>query len=189
MENMLEPSDWFVVQVKPRHEKSVSASFEYRGFQPFLPLYLARNKWSDRTRDVQLPLFPGYVFCKFNPARRTPILSTPGVFDIVRCGRDPVPVDPTEISALQKLMRSGLLAQPWPHIEVGQPVEIEDGPLAGCQGVVVEIKKEVKLVLSVTLLHRSVLVELDREWVKRISPRPFGVHLPSENRFAQHEPA
>ena len=188
MEKTLEPSDWFVVQVKPRHEKAVSANFEYRGLEPFLPLYLARNKWSDRTREVQLPLFPGYVFCKFNPIRRTPILSTPGVFDIVRCGRDPVPVAPEEMSALQQLMRSGIPSQPWPHVEVGQPVEIEDGPLAGCQGVVVEIKKQVRLVLSVTLLHRAVLVELDREWVKRIPPRPF-TPFPPESRFSQQKPA
>jgi len=141
--------------------------------EPFLPLYAARRRWSDRIRELQLPLFPGYVFCRFNPHSRTPVLSTPGVFGIVRFGQNLAGVDPHEISSLQHLMRSGLIAEPWPNLEVGEPVEIDDGPLAGCKGLIIEIKKRPRLVLSVTLLRRAVLVELDRQWVRRVPSRSF----------------
>lgn len=178
--------DWFVVKVKPRHEKAVSAMFEGRGLDSFLPLYLARNKWSDRIREVQLPLFPGYVFCRFDPHRRTPVLSVPGVSGIVQFGLDPAAVATEEIESLKCLMRSGLQIEPWPRVEIGELVEVNDGPLTGCKGVVVEIKKKLRLVLSVTLLHRSVLIELDREWVGRVSPRRFPLPStsPLESGFA-----
>src|ERR1041385_4995372 len=160
MENIIDSQGWFAVQVKPRHEKSVSSLLAYKGMEQFLPLYVARNRWRDRMQDVQLPLFPGYVFCKFNPSQRTPILSTPGVFGVVRFGRDLAAIDPAEIDSLQCLMRSGLSVEPWPRVEIGQVVDIEAGPLAGCKGLGGGIKKRLRLVLSVTLLHRSVFVEL-----------------------------
>jgi len=160
--------------------------FQYKGLDAFLPLYLARNKWSDRIREVQLPLFPGYVFCRFEPNRRTPVLSTPGVFGIVQFGRDPAAVAPSEIESLQHLMRSGLMVEPWPRVEIGQLVEVNNGPITGCRGVVVEIKKKLRLVLSITLLHRSVLVELDREWVGCVSPRRFPTSSQTHGAFAQH---
>src|SRR5579871_3160466 len=116
----LSDSAWFAVQVKPRHEKSVNTILGLKGMEPFLPLYSARHRWSDRTRNIELPLFPGYVFCRFNSHIRTPVLSTPGVFGIVRCGRDLACVDSQEISALQRLMQSGLIAEPWPQLEVGE---------------------------------------------------------------------
>jgi transcription antitermination factor NusG len=160
---------WFAVKVKPKHEKSVSKILEYKGLEAFLPLFQARRRWSDRIRELQLPLFPGYVFSRFNPSRPAPILSTPGVYDVVRFGRTLAALDPLEITALQNLISSGLPSEPWPHLELGQVVEIEDGPLKGCKGVVVEFKKLPRLVLSVTLLRRSVLVELDRNWVRSIT--------------------
>lgn len=171
MEHSLSEAAWFAVQVKPRHEKCVSTIFESKGLEPFLPLYSSRRRWSDRIRESQLPFFPGYVFCRFNPHRRAPVLSTPGVYSIVRFGNDLACVDPQEISALQLLMRSGLVAEPWPHLEVGEPVEVNDGPLAGCKGSVIEVKNQTRLVLWVTLLRRAILVELDRQWVKRPSSR------------------
>jgi transcription antitermination factor NusG len=162
-------TEWFAVQVKPKHERNVSTLLEYKGLEAFSPLYQARRRWSDRVRVSPLPLFPGYVFCKFNPSQLAPILSTPGIYDIVRFGRTLAALDCDEMVALQNLMRSGLPSEPWPRLEVGQLVEIEDGPLTGCRGVIVEFKKLPRLVLSVTLLSRSVLVELDRNWIKSVS--------------------
>lgn len=162
---------WYAVRVKPRHEKRVSEIFGYKQIEPLLPLYRARNRWSDRMKEVELPLFPGYVFCKLDPMFRVPVLSTPGVIDIVRFGKEPAVIDAVEVAALKRLMASGLAPEPWPHLVPGERVEIDDGPLAGCAGVIIEVKKRLRLVLSVTLLHRSVLVELDRSWVTRI-PQP-----------------
>ena len=171
MEIVSESAQWFAVQVKPRHEKAVSAILSYKGLQPFLPLHRARRKWSDRIQEVHLPLFPGYVFCKFDPSRRTPVLSTAGVYGAVRYGRELAPIDPEEINALQRLMKAGVPSEPWPLLEVGQEIEIDAGPLQGCRGILVEVRKRPRLVLSVSLLQRAVLVELDEDWVRQVKPR------------------
>ena len=158
--------EWFAVQTKPRHEKSAGRILELKGLECFLPLYRERRQWTDRSKESDFPLFPGYIFCRFDPATRVPVLSTPGVFDIVRSGREYAPVDRCEIEALQQLIRSGLPSEPWPRIELGESVIIERGPLSGCRGVLVEIRKQARFLLSVTLLGRSVSVEVDQSWVK-----------------------
>ena len=159
-------SSWFALFVRPNHEKSVSCFLAQKGIDQLLPLHRVRKRWSDRYKEVELPLFPGYVFGCFDPDSRVPVLNTPGVIDIVRNGRDLAAVDSSEIQALQALMQAGVPCQPWPYLEPGQLVEIESGPLAGLNGTVISVKKELRLVLSVKLLHRSVMAELDRDWVR-----------------------
>lgn len=168
MLEMKPKSSWFALFVRPNHEKNVSHVLEQKGIENLLPLYRVRKKWSDRYKEVEVPLFPGYVFGSFDPTRRVPVLNTPGVIDIVRNGPDLAPINPSEIAALQTLMKSGVPCQPWPYLEPGQQVEIESGPLAGLTGTVISIKTELRLVLSVQMLHRSVMAELDRDWVRPV---------------------
>jgi len=165
-------TNWYAVRVKPRHEKSVARVFEYHGYQKLLPLYRIRRKWSDRIKEVELPLFPCYVFCNFDPKVKVPILNSPGVVDIVRFGPDLVAVDPDEIHALQRVVDSKLPCEPWQALQKGQLVTIDDGPLVGLSGRVIEIKNRLRLVLSVTLIQRTVLVELDGSRVRVIPERP-----------------
>ena len=96
------------------------------------------------------------------------ILSTPGVIQIVGCNRMPIPVDESEIQAIQTLVASGLPNQPWPFLEVGDPVRIDNGPFRGLEGMLIEFKGSHRLVLSITLLHRSVAVEIDSVSVKSL---------------------
>jgi transcriptional antiterminator NusG len=161
--------EWFAVHTKPRHEKAVSKILEFKGLEAFLPSYRARRQWSDRTNQLDLPLFPGYTFCQLDLAARVKVLETPGVFEIVRFGREYAPVNRNEIESLQRLMRSGLQCEPWPRIEIGESVVIDRGPLSGCGGVLVEIRKQIRLLLFVTILGRAVSVEVDRRWVKPAS--------------------
>ena len=112
-----------------------------------------------------MPLFPGYLFCRMNPHNRLPVLQTPGVIQIVGVGKSPIPVEEEEIAAIQRAEKSGLSVMPWPYLKVGHVARIEDGPLSGLTGIVVKIKSGLKLVLSVTLLQRSVAVEVDRHWL------------------------
>ena len=157
---------WFALTVAPRKEKSTAQSLRQAGLEEFLPLYSIRRKWSDRIKKIDKPLFPGYVFCRFESRLRTSVMKTPGVVSVVRFGRnpDPEPVDETEIEALQAVCRSGLAATPWPMPKVGSMVLLREGPLKGLEGVFVEDKKT-RLVLSLTLLQRAVAVEIDREWI------------------------
>jgi transcription antitermination factor NusG len=170
-----EGTAWYALRVMPRHEKTVSQVLRSRNFEEFVPLYTARHRWADRYKTVQLPLFAGYAFCRFDVDQRSVVLQTPGVIEIVRCGKTPSEIPLTEIAALQQLMQSGLMCEPWPYLEVGERVQICGGPLSGLVGLVAEIRRTARLVLSVTLLQRSVMVELDRDWVRpeRRSPLPL----------------
>jgi transcription antitermination factor NusG len=161
---------WYAVRVRSKFERVVSTALSGKGYDEYLPLYRSRRKWSDRSKDLDLPLFPGYLFCRLDVQIRLPILTTPGVISIVGIGKVPVAIPDREIDAVQALVRSGLHLQPWPQLVVGSRVVIEQGPLKGLEGVAMDVKKKYRLFVSVPLLQRSVSVEIDREWVRPISP-------------------
>jgi transcription antitermination factor NusG len=170
---------WFALRVKSSTEKVVSVIARNKGFEEFLPLYQSRRRWSDRYKTVELPLFPGYVFCRLNPEFRLPLLTIPGVMSFVGIGKIPVPIDDAEIAAIQAAMRTGLSAEPYPFLEVGQRVRVAEGPLAGLEGLLVEVRKQQRLAVSVTMLKRSIAVEIDRHWVRPLdaSGREVSVQL------------
>ena len=172
---------WFAVQVKSHSEKLVATVLQHKGVEEFFPSYRSRRRWSDRSKTVEMPLFPGYVFCRLDPQYRLPVLITPGVVQFVDIGRFPVPIDDAEIGSIQSAVRSGVQAEPWPFLDVGQRVRVEDGPLTGLEGILVEVRKRHRIVLSVTLLRRSVAVEVEHEWV-----RPL--HLVQGNGSIGREP-
>src|SRR6266849_3946189 len=160
---------WFALQVRSRYESFVAAHLSGKGYEWFLPLYKSRRRWSDRFVETEQPLFPGYVFCRLNPLDRLPILMIPGVSLIVGVGKTPVAIDETEIAAIQAAVKSGLPSQPWPFARIGQRVRIEHGPLCGLEGVLTNFKGRHRLVLSVTLLQRSIAVQIEEAWVTPIS--------------------
>jgi transcription antitermination factor NusG len=161
---------WFALQVRSRYE-SVAATFLHgKGYEWFLPTYWHRRQWSDRIKKIELPLFPGYLFCRFNPQDRLPILTIPGVISIVGIAKNPIPVDETEIASLRVLVKSGLPHEPWPYLQVGQRVRIEYGALCGLEGILLHFKGRHRITLSVTLLQRSVAVEIDSAWVTGLHP-------------------
>jgi transcription antitermination factor NusG len=137
-------------------------------------------------KELELPLFPGYSFCRFDVSHRLPILTTPGVIGIVGIGKIPAPVDLDEIEAVRLILRSGLAAQPWPLLRVGSKVYIERGPLVGLEGIVTNTDKVFRLIVSVSLLQRSVAVEIDREWARPIADGmgPRAVPISERTRLA-----
>jgi len=161
-------SRWYALRVRSRHEDAVARHLEARGLESFLPLYRSQRRWSDRVKEIDLPLFPGYVFCHFNAMNRLPILTTPGVVHVVGAGKIPVPIDETEIAAIQVAAKSGLPSEPWPSLCIGHRVRIEHGPLLGIQGILSGFRGHRRLVLSVTLLQRSIAVQVDEAWVQPI---------------------
>jgi transcription antitermination factor NusG len=163
---------WYALHVRPRFEKHVQTHLEDKGYEVFYPTYTSTRQWSDRVKSLSFPLFPGYVFCRFNVHARLPILITPGVNQVVGSGKTPITVDEAELAAIRRVMESGVAAQPWPYLKVGETVQIENGPLEGLMGIVTRIKSSERLVVSVSLLMRSVAVELDSHWIKPMSSSP-----------------
>jgi transcription antitermination factor NusG len=176
---------WFALQVRTRHESGVANYLNGQGYESFLPLYKCRKRWSDRVKEVQTPLFPGYLFCRFDAQDRLPIMKTPGVMQIVGVNRVPAPVDEGEISAIQTLVASGIPNQPWPFLQVGEKVRIESGSLCGIEGILMDFKGTQRLVLSITLLQRSVSVEIDSAFV---SSAASSQRSRSEKTFAACRP-
>jgi len=156
---------WFALRVRSQCENSVAAVLAAKGYEWFLPRYKSRRVWSDRIKEIQLPLFPGYVFCRFDPDRRLPIVTIPGFVSVVGMGKSPIPIDDAEIAGIQAAVRSGLPSQPWPFLQIGQRVRINYGPLCDLEGILLDFRGQSRLVLSVTLLQRSVAVNMDAAWV------------------------
>lgn len=183
-----EAQRWFALRVKSNCERVVAAVARYKGFEEFLPLYRRYHRWSDRSKVVELPLFPGYIFCRINPEFRLPMLTIPGALHFIGFGKVPAPIEDAEVAAIQKAVTSELGAAPWEYLEVGQLVRLEQGPLAGLEGILVETRKECRVVVSVTLLRRSVAVEIERHWVTPIGadrrPLPLRCRMSSQGPFA-----
>jgi transcriptional antiterminator RfaH len=159
---------WFAVRVKSNYEKPVSAVLRGKGFEEFVPMYRAKRQWSDRIKVIDLPLFPGYLFCRIDLNKRLPLLTTPGFLYLVGKGRIPEPVDEQEVIAIQSVVRSGLPALPWPSVVVGQRVRLERGPLRGVEGVVAKIADQHRIYVNATLLQRSVSVQVDPDWISSV---------------------
>lgn len=160
---------WFALRVRSKHERLASLHLRERGYTEFCPSYKAERQWSDRVKTTEQFLFPGYVFCQLDIQDRLPILTVPGVVDIVRFGTAILPIPEQEIEQVRTLVASGFLVTPWPFLEVGQRVTIEKGPLAGVEGLIVKAEEgKCRLVVSISLLQRSVSTEVERMWIRPV---------------------
>jgi transcription antitermination factor NusG len=163
---------WFAIQTRPKNEEKVDYLLRQKNYKCFLPTYRQRRRWSDRVVEVELPLFPMYVFCQFGPSVIGKAISTPGITRIVGFGGQPAEVATEEVEALQLLAQSNLLREPWSYIPNGTLVQVETGPLAGASGTLCSSTDRQRLVISVTLLQRSVAVQLDENTVVSVIEGP-----------------
>jgi transcription termination/antitermination protein NusG len=160
---------WYALQVRPRFEKLAARHLSMKGYEEYLPLCTSRRSWSDRTKTLQLPLLPGYTFCKFNVQDSLRILVIPGVLSIVGIGKLPIAISDAEILGIQTVIASGLQYGPWPYALPGQRVRVERGALAGLEGAVIRVQSDLRLIVSLPLLQRSVFVRIDRECIEALS--------------------
>jgi transcription antitermination factor NusG len=162
--------NWYAIRVRPRSEKMVAAGLHEKQYEAFLPLYRTRNKWSDRLKDIELPLCPGYVFCRADLSGKPSLITTPGVIGLLCFGGVPAMISDEEIEAVRVMIRSGSSVEPWPYLREGQYVLIEHGALSGLRGLLVRKKSSWRVVVSIELLDRSVAVEVDRDWIVPAPP-------------------
>jgi transcription antitermination factor NusG len=157
---------WFALYVRSHFERSVEDHLKHKGYSAFSPFYQTVRKRSGRSKVLDLPLFPGYVFCRFNPHKRLPILKTPGLVNILGAGHVPEPIKLSEIRSVQAVADSGQPVQPWPFLNEGHRVRIEAGPLSGTEGTLLRVKNQLRLIVSITMLQRSMAVEVDQQVVR-----------------------
>jgi transcription antitermination factor NusG len=177
---------WYALHVRRRFEKVVAGMLRNKGYEGFLPVYRRERRWSDRIKQIELPLFPGYVFCKFDLSTRLQILTIPGVNAVVGFGKKIMPIDESELEAVRNLLKSGQFCEPTPFIGVGNRVRVESGPLAGAEGFVINVKNALRLVISITMLQRSVAVEIDRVCLRAIPDQAFA-HAANATKHRKRE--
>lgn len=157
---------WFAIRVKSNHEKSVCTHLAMRGFEVFLPVCRTRNRWADRYKLVETPLFTGYVFARLDRTRPHGVLSTPGVLQIIGSGRQPEPVLEEEIAAIRRAVDANCQLRECDFFVKGHRATVMSGALSGLEGTIVSLKQESRLVLSISLLQRSVALEIDGNIVR-----------------------
>jgi transcriptional antiterminator NusG len=153
---------WYGVRTRSNHERIAAMVLSGKGYESYLPLYSIRRRGTNHTpAKTELPLFPGYLFCRFDVKKRLPILMTTGVLSVLGSGNEPLAIPEEEIEKVKAILRSGLAAQPCANLKEGQRVRVTDGSLAGVEGILVKKKSQSRMVISVGTLQRSISVEID----------------------------
>jgi transcription termination/antitermination protein NusG len=154
---------WFAVQTLSRHEKMVRDQLTRRNVEHFLPTTRRINQWTDRRKEVEVPLFAGYCFVRLSWADRLAVLQSQGVVRFVGSVARPEPIPDEEINSLRTLVKNSSQVVCHPYLKEGMLVEVTNGPLQGIKGRLVREPRRARLVLNVTLIQRAVAVEIDAE--------------------------
>ena len=161
---------WYALRVRSNFELRSELALANQDFETYVPTFLARRRWSDRTKLVPVPLISGYVFCRFDQNRRLAVRKTTGVVDIIGTSDGPLPIDAGEMTHLRTAVWSKIVLTPYPYLRTGQLVRVVRGPLSGVEGILTKRRGLYRIVVSITLLQRSVAAELDIEWVRPCKP-------------------
>ena len=148
-------------RTRSRHEKLVRDQLLEKRVDVFLPTITKWSRWKDRKKKIDWPLFPGYVFARFDANDRLAVLKCGGVVTIVGSDGVPSPIPEREITGIRTLIESELTYDPCPLIKEGMMVEVIHGPLKGVVGRLVRKGAHARLVLSVDLIGQAVSVEVD----------------------------
>ncbi|MGE5205050.1 MAG: transcription termination/antitermination protein NusG [Chlamydiota bacterium] len=157
---LAERPQWYVLHTLANHEKRVAQHMQQLEIEHFLPLYRSVRRWSDRKKELQLPLFAGYVFVHTRLRERLRILQAPGVVQLVSFQGKPAAVAETEIEFLRGTLRGGVCVEPYPYLKLGRRVRVHSGPLAGIEGFLADRKGRLRVVLSLDLIQRSIAAEV-----------------------------
>jgi transcription termination/antitermination protein NusG len=160
---------WYAVWTRSRHEKSVSEHLSRKDLETFLPLYSSIRRWKNGDHRVEIPLFPGYTFVRMRLEDHLQVLKVAGVVRLVGFGSVPTALGDAEVESLRRALGAGIRAEPHPYLTVGRRVRITAGPLAGREGLLVRWKSALRVVLSVDLIQRSILVDSDAQVLEVIA--------------------
>jgi len=162
---------WYAVHTSANHERRIAAQLLQRKIEHFLPLYLSVRRWKDRTVQLHMPLFPGYIFVRLALTDRLRVLQVPSVVRLVGFGGVPSPIAVEEVESLRRALADGVQVEPHPFLKAGRRVQITCGPFAGRQGILKRWKGNFRVLLSMDLIQRSMLVEVDASSVIPVKAR------------------
>lgn len=162
-------SIWYAVHTRHQHERMVARILANKGYEIFLPLYTEVRQWRDRIKKLELPLFSCYVFLRGDVNRRLAIVTTPGVHGLVTSAGKLAGIPEEEIQAVRSVIENRISVEPHPFLRCGDFVRVKSGALSGLEGFLVRKKGLTRLVISVTLLERSVAAEVDAGTVERVT--------------------
>lgn len=152
---------WYAVYTCANHEKRIAAQFDERSIENFLPLYETVRRWKDRRMRIALPLFPGYIFVRHSLRKRLDILQVPGVVRLVGFNNVAAPLPIGDIETLRNGLKRSYNAEPHPYLTIGRRVRVVHGPFDGLEGVLLRRKGNLRVVISIHLIMRSVAVDVD----------------------------
>jgi transcription termination/antitermination protein NusG len=161
--------NWYALYTCPRHEKRVAEQIEQRQISCFLPLYRSIRRWKDRRKELELALFPGYVFVRITLRDRLKVLQVPGAVRLVTFNGQPAALPEHEIECLRNRQSGGGTIEPHPYLSVGRRVRVSTGPLQGLEGIIRRSKDKCRVVFSLDLIMRSVAVEVDEADVELVA--------------------
>src|SRR5689334_20905194 len=151
---------WYALTVPYQHERQTEKLLRSKGLETLVPLYRSRRQWSDRVKEIEMPLFAGYVLCQFDLTERIRVLDTPGVCKIVEFGGAVTALEDREVAGIQRLVALKAPLSPWPYLKAGDRVRVEHGPMRGLEGTLLRTKDTMHLVIGVELLQRSIAVQV-----------------------------
>jgi transcription antitermination factor NusG len=160
-EQAMPQQHWYAAYTCANHEKRVAAELGAREVEHFLPLYSSMRRWKDRRVQLEFPLFPGYVFVRLALCERLRVVQIPSVVRLVGFGGMPTALPDTEMEILRSGLGRSLRAEPHPFLTVGRRVRIADGPFAGLEGILKRKKSNLRVIVSLELIQRSVAVDVD----------------------------
>jgi|SRR5579884_1709277 len=159
---------WYALYTTARHERVVARQLEERRIESFLPVYRAWHRWKDRRKQVELALFPSYVFVRIEEEEKLRVLKVAGAVHVVSFNGKMAALPERETDALRNALENDVYAEPCPYLRVGRRVRVVRGPMEGAEGILSRKKDKCRVVLSVDVLMRSVAVELDTTDVEAI---------------------
>ena len=161
-------SHWYALHTKSRHEKVVEEGLRKKGIETFLPLRTITRHWSDRVKQIEEPIFKGYLFVQIPLRKRLEVLQTHGSVRLIGFNDQPVPVSEKELDAVRRFVQEEISVDPYPYLAAGNRVYIRSGPLRGVEGFIVRKDRHTRLVISLDLLFQSISVEVDVALVEKV---------------------
>jgi transcription antitermination factor NusG len=169
------PRRWYACRTRSRAEKKVFAALEGRAVESYLPLVPRDREWADRVKRVHFPIFPGYVFARFEMSGMGLVLQVPGLTEVVGVEGRPIPVADDELDSVRALVegieRTGLEPHVSDYLVVGEAVEVIDGPFRGLRGTLVDVRGATRVVVRLGVIRQALGVQMERRYLRPLKKR------------------